>query len=49
MSLPGRRVNVPELVGKNINDLWSDGAFLFVATRADGIHTLLIDPVCGEL
>lgn len=49
MSLPGRRANVPELVGKAINDLWSDGAFLFVATRADGIHTLLIDPVCGEL
>lgn len=49
MSLPGRRVNIPELVGSDVSDLWSDGAFLFVATRADGIHMLLIDPVCGEL
>ena len=49
MSLPGRRANIPELVGSDVSDLWSDGAFLFVATRADGIHMLLIDPVCGEL
>ena len=49
MNFPGRRANIPELVGSEISDLWSDGAFLFVATRADGIHMLLIDPVCGEL
>jgi hypothetical protein len=49
MNFPGRRANIPELVGSDISDLWSDGAFLFVATRADGIHMLLIDPVCGEL
>ena len=49
MNMPGRRAAIPELVGSEISDLWSDGAFLFVATRADGIHMLLIDPVCGEL
>lgn len=47
MSLPGRRVVVPELLGRDISDLWSDGVFLFAATRADGIHMLLIDPPCG--
>jgi hypothetical protein len=46
MSLPGRPVAVPELSGRNIRDLWSDGVFLFVATRDDGIHMLLIDPAC---
>jgi hypothetical protein len=46
MSLPGRRVSVPELSGSDIRDLWSDGVFLFVATRVDGIHMLLIDPTC---
>ena len=49
MNFPGHRADVPELAGSDISDLWSDGAFLFVATRADGIHMLLIDPVCGEL
>ena len=47
MSLPGRRVMVPELAGRNISDLWTDGVFVFVATRDDGIHMLLIDPSCG--
>lgn len=48
MSLPGRTVAVPELSGLDISDLWTDGVFLFVATRSDGIHVLLIDPSCGE-
>lgn len=48
MSLPGRRVSVPELSGRDIRDLWSDGIFLFVATRTDGVHMLLIDPACDE-
>ena len=47
MSLPGRRVTIPELSGRNISDLWTDGVFVFVATRDDGIHTLLLDPSCG--
>ena len=47
MSLPGRRVMVPQLAGRNISDLWTDGVFVFVATRDDGIHMLLIDPSCG--
>jgi len=47
MSLPGRYVTVPELAGSLITDLWSDDVFLFAATRADGIHMLLIDPPCG--
>lgn len=49
MSLPGRRVSVPELAGADVTDLWTDGVFLYVATRADGIHVLLLDPACGEL
>ncbi|MDH5456646.1 MAG: hypothetical protein OEY37_11275, partial [Gammaproteobacteria bacterium] len=48
MNFPGHRASIPELEGRDISDLSSDGAFLFVATRADGIHMLLIDPVCGE-
>ena len=47
MSLPGRRIDIPQLSGRHITDLWSDGVFLFAATRADGIHMLLIDPSCG--
>jgi DNA-binding beta-propeller fold protein YncE len=47
MSLPGRRIMLPELAGRNISDLWTDGVFVFVATRDDGIHMLLIDPSCG--
>jgi hypothetical protein len=47
MSLPGRRVAIPELAGRNISDLWTDGVFVYVATRDDGIHTLLLDPSCG--
>jgi hypothetical protein len=47
MSLPGRRLMLPELAGRNISDLWTDGVFVFVATRDDGIHMLLIDPSCG--
>ena len=47
MSLPGRNIEVPELSGLDIRDLWTDGVFLFVATRDDGIHMLLIDPSCG--
>ena len=46
MSLPGRRVEVPEIAANYVADLWTDGEFLFVATRGDGIHTLLIDPGC---
>jgi hypothetical protein len=47
MSLPGRHVEVPELSGHDISDLWTDGVFLFVATRTHGIHMLLLDPSCG--
>ena len=47
MNFPGSHVAVPEMSGRDISDLWSDGVFLFVATRADGIHMLLIDPPCG--
>ena len=47
MSLPGRNIAVPELAGLDVRDLWTDGVFLFVATRDDGIHMLLIDPSCG--
>ena len=47
MSLPGRHVEVPELSGHDISDLWTDGVFLFVATRTQGIHMLLLDPSCG--
>ena len=47
MSLPGRRIELPEMLGQDISDLWSDGVFLFVSTRAAGIHMLLIDPACG--
>lgn len=48
MSLPGRRVPLPELRAADVTDLWTDGIFLYVATRAEGIHVLLIDPACGE-
>ena len=47
MSLPGRRVVLPELRGTEVSDLWTDGSFLYVATRADGIYVFLADPVCG--
>lgn len=47
MSLPGRNLEVPELSGLDISDLWTDDIFLFVATRTDGIHMLLLDPPCG--
>jgi hypothetical protein len=47
MSLPGRRVNLPELRGTEVSDLWTDGSFLYVATRADGIYMFLVDPECG--
>jgi len=47
MSLPGVRVSVEELAGTEISDLWTDDVFLYVATRADGIYVLLIDPECG--
>ncbi|MDH3861146.1 MAG: hypothetical protein OEU53_05540 [Gammaproteobacteria bacterium] len=46
MSLPGRRVKVPELDGKEIGDLWSDESFLYVATLADGIIALAVGPEC---
>ena len=46
MALPGFRVAVPELVGKQISDLWSDDTFLYVATRFAGIFIFLIDPAC---
>ena len=47
MNFPGSHIAVPEMLAPDISDLWSDGVFLFVATRADGIHMLLIDPPCG--
>lgn len=46
MSLPGRRINLPDLRGTEISDLWTDGSFLYVATRADGIYVFLVDPEC---
>ena len=46
MSLPGRRVEVPELNGTEISDLWSDDSFLYVATLADGIVALNVAPEC---
>jgi hypothetical protein len=48
MSLPGRRVTLPELRGTEVSDLWTDGSFLYVATRADGIYVFLVDPECGS-
>lgn len=47
MSLPGRRIDVPELANSEVSDLWTDGSVLYAATRSDGIHVLLIDPGCG--
>ena len=47
MSLPGRRVNLPQLRGTEISDLWTDGSFLYAATRGDGIFIFLVDPECG--
>jgi hypothetical protein len=47
MSLPGRRVDLPQLSGSEISDLWTDGAFLYVATRGDGIIVFMVDPGCG--
>lgn len=47
MNFPGSHIAIPEMSGPEISDLWSDGVFLFAATRADGIHMLLIDPPCG--
>ena len=47
MSLPGRRVEVPALAGTEIADLWTDEAFLFVATRSSGIFVFAVDPVCA--
>lgn len=46
MSLPGRRVTLPSLRGTEVSDLWTDGSFLYVATRADGIYVFLVDPEC---
>ena len=46
MSLPGRRVTLPALRGAEVSDLWTDGSFLYVATRADGIYVFLVDPEC---
>lgn len=46
MSLPGRRINVPELAASEVTDLWTDDVFVYAATRTDGIHILLIDPGC---
>ena len=46
MSLPGRRVNLPQLTGSQISDLWTDGSFLYVSTRGDGIFVFMLDPEC---
>lgn len=49
MTLPGRRIELPQLGSSEISDLWTDDVFLYVATRMDGIHVFLIDPECGAL
>lgn len=46
MSVPGIRVPADDLAGKDVSDLWTDGVFLYVATRADGIFVYLVDPGC---
>jgi len=46
--MPGKRVAVPQLAGEDVADLWSDGAFLYVATRGGGIYVLLVDPGCDS-
>lgn len=46
--IPGKRIPVPELAGQDVADLWSDGRFLYVATRGAGIFVLLIDPGCDS-
>jgi hypothetical protein len=48
MSLPGRRITLPELRGTEVSDLWTDGSFLYVATRTGGIYIFLVDPECGS-
>ena len=47
MSLPGRRVELPELAGTETADLWTDESFLYVATRSSGIFMFAVDPVCA--
>ena len=47
MSLPGRRVELAELAGTEIADLWIDESFLYVATRSSGIFVFAVDPVCA--
>lgn len=47
MSLPGRRIELPELAGTEVADLWTDESFLFVATRSSGIFVFAVDPVCA--
>lgn len=46
--MPGKRIAVPQLAGEDVADLWSDGTFLYVATRGGGIYVLLVDPGCDS-
>jgi len=46
MSIPGVRVEVESLAGTDVIDLWTDGAFLYAATRLNGIYVYLVDPGC---
>lgn len=47
MSLPGRRVDVPELAGTETSDLWMDDSLLYVATRTNGILVFAVGPECA--
>lgn len=46
MSVPGIRVSAEGLSGRDVADLWTDGVFLYAATRASGIFVYLVDPGC---
>jgi hypothetical protein len=46
MLLPGFRVSVPELEGKQTIDLWTDDTYLYAATHFAGIFIFLLDPSC---
>ena len=46
MSVPGIRVSTDDLAGSDVTDLWTDGIFLYAATRANGIFVYLVDPGC---
>lgn len=46
MSVPGIRVSTDDLAGSDVTDLWTDGIFLYAATRGNGIFVYLVDPGC---